>query len=54
MYEHEDLYWIYSPSETEGDDYWHFVELSEIPYSMCGKAIWKVTDGDKPSVILGN
>ena len=51
-YEQEDIHWIHTSPEAEGDDYWDFVEYSEVPAMLCGKAIWEKYDGHEFGVIL--
>ena len=48
-----DLHWVYTTYEAEGDDYWYFVFNSEIPYCMHWPTVRQIFSGNESDALLG-
>lgn len=50
---YEDIYRIYTASETEGDDRGYSIEWSEKPYCMRWEAVREEYGSNEPTTLLG-
>ncbi len=51
---YEDIYWFYTPQETEGTTEFDYPIGEQIPYCSHWEAVRKVSNGYEPTSVLGN